>query len=274
MSGAAKTIVITGASSGIGKSTARLFADKGWNVVATMRDPAAEKDLTETATLKRFALDVQDPASIRAAVSAATDAFGRIDVWLNNAGYGAFGPVEAGSREQIQRQFDVNVFGLIACVQAVAPHFRANRSGVLINVSSIGGLLTVPGFSVYNASKFAVESLSEGLWYELGRFGIKVKLIEPGAIRTDFGGRSMDAWDISSLPDYAGFMDKVKATRARFVKGSSAPDLVAKAIFEAAIDPSDRLRYLVGPDAKRIWRVRRWLGSRTQMRIVRRLFGL
>jgi NAD(P)-dependent dehydrogenase (short-subunit alcohol dehydrogenase family) len=274
MSVAAKTLVITGASSGIGKATARLFANKGWNVVATMRDPAAEKDLAETATLKIAALDVQDPASIRVAVSAAIDAFGKIDVWLNNAGYGAFGPVEAGSREQIQRQFDVNFFGLIACVQAVAPHFRAKRSGVLINVSSIGGLLTVPGFSVYNASKFAVESLSEGLWYELGTFGIKVKLIEPGAIRTDFGGRSMDAWDIASLPDYAGFMDRVKATRARFVKGSSAPALVAGTIFEAANDPSDRLRYLVGPDAKRIWPVRRWLGSRTQMRIMRRVFGL
>src|SRR5579872_2128230 len=197
MSDHAKTIVITGASSGIGKATARLFADKGWNVVATMRDPAAEKDLVETATLKLAALDVQDPAGIRAAVSTAIAAFGKIDVWLNNAGYGAFGPVEAGSREQIQRQFDVNFFGLIACVQAVGPHFRANRSGVLINVSSVGGLLTVPGFSVYNASKFAVESLSEGLWYELGTFGIKVKLIEPGAIRTDFGGRSMDAWDLS-----------------------------------------------------------------------------
>lgn len=274
MSDNAKTIVVTGASSGIGKATARLFAEKGWNVAATMRDPIAEKDLAETAKLKLFALDVQDPASIRAAVSAAVAAFGKIDVWLNNAGYGAFGPVEAGSPEQIRRQFDVNFFGLIACVQAIAPHFRANRSGALINVSSIGGLLTVPGYSVYNASKFAVESLSEGLWYELGTFGIKVKLIEPGAIRTDFGGRSMDAWDIASLPDYAGFMDKVKATRARFVKGSSAPDLVAGTIFEAANDPSDRLRYLVGPDAKRIWPVRRWLGYRAQMKIMRRVFGL
>jgi NAD(P)-dependent dehydrogenase (short-subunit alcohol dehydrogenase family) len=157
------TIVITGASSGIGKATARLFADKGWNVVATMRHPAHETDLRESAKLKLVALDVQDPASPPAAVAAAIDAFGRIDVWLNNAGYGAFGPVEAGTREQIQRQFDVNVFGLIACVQAIAPHFRANKAGVLINVSSIGGLMTVPSYGVYNASKFAVEGLSEGL---------------------------------------------------------------------------------------------------------------
>ena len=274
MNDQAKTIVVTGASSGIGKATARLFLDKGWNVVATMRNPAAEKDLVESAKLKLVALDVQDPASVRAAAAAAIGAFGKVDVWLNNAGYGAFGPVEAGSREQIQRQYDVNVFGLIECVQAIAPHFRANRAGVIINVSSIGGLLTVPGYGVYNSSKFAVEGLSEGLWYELGTFGIRVKLIEPGAIRTDFGGRSMDAWDISKLPDYSGFMEKVKATRENFVKNSSTPELVAGVIFEAANDPSERLRYLAGPDAKRLWPVRRWLGRRIQMKIVRRVFKL
>jgi len=271
---ATRTIVITGASSGIGKATARLFADKGWNVVATMRNPAAEKDLRETAKLKLAALDVQDPASPRAAVAAAIDAFGRIDVWLNNAGYGAFGPVEAGTREQIQRQFDVNFFGLIACVQAIAPHFRANKAGVLINVSSIGGLMTIPSYGVYNASKFAVEGLSEGLWYELGTFGVKVKLIEPGAIKTEFGGRSMDAWDLSTLPDYADFMAKVKAARANYVKNSSAPELVAGVIYEAATDPSDTLRYLAGPDAKRFWPVRRWLGYKFQMKMVKRAFKL
>ena len=271
---AAKTIVITGASSGIGKATARLFADKGWNVVATMRNPAAEQDLRETAQLKRVALDVQDPDSPRAAVAAAIEAFGRIDVWLNNAGYGAFGPVEAGTRAQIQRQFDVNVFGVIACVQAIAPHFRANKAGVLINVSSIGGLMTAPSYSVYNASKFAVEGLSEGLWYELGVFGIKVKLVEPGAIKTDFGGRSLDAWDLSNLPDYAGFMAKVRAARANFVKNSSTPELVAGVIYEAATDPGDTLRYLAGPDAKRFWPVRRWLGYKMQMKLVKRAFKL
>jgi NAD(P)-dependent dehydrogenase (short-subunit alcohol dehydrogenase family) len=190
----AKTIVITGASSGIGKATARLFLSKGWNVVATMRNPAIERDLAEQARLKLLALDVQDPESPKAAVAEAIEAFGGIDVWLNNAGYRAFGPVEAGKREQVERQFDVNVFGLIGCVQAVAPHFRQRRAGVLINVSSIGGIMTLPGYSVYHSSKFAVEGLSEGLWYELGTLGIKVKVIEPGAIKTDFGGRSMDAW--------------------------------------------------------------------------------
>jgi NAD(P)-dependent dehydrogenase (short-subunit alcohol dehydrogenase family) len=274
MTEGAKTIVITGASSGIGKATARLFAQRGWNVVAAMRQPGAETELVEGERLKLLPIDVQDPASVRAAVAAAVAAFSTIDVWLNNAGYGAFGPVEAGSRAQIQRQFDVNVFGLIECVQAIAPHFRANRAGVLINVSSTGGLLTSPGFSVYNSSKFALEGLSEGLWYELGAFGIKVKLIEPGVIKTDFGGRSLDVWDLSNLPDYTSLMERVRAARERFTRNPSAPELVAATIFKAAHDRSDRLRYLVGADARQAWRIRRWLGYRAQMRVVRKLFGL
>ncbi len=160
------------------------------------------------------------------------------------------------------------------CVQAIAPHFRANRAGVLINVSSIGGLMTVPGYSVYNSSKFAVEGLSEGLWYELGLFGIKVKLIEPGAIKTNFGGRSMEMLDISEQPDYASFMERLKAGRAKLIKNPGAPTLVAGTIFAAANDGSDRLRYLVGADAKRIWRLRRWLGYRGQMHVLRKAFGL
>jgi NAD(P)-dependent dehydrogenase (short-subunit alcohol dehydrogenase family) len=270
----ANTIVITGASSGIGKATAKLFLAKGWNVVATMRNPAAEKDLIESAHLKLVSLDVQDRESPNAAVAQVIKAYGRIDVWLNNAGYGAFGPVEAGTREQIQRQFDVNVFGLIACVQAVAPHFRQRKAGVLINVSSIGGMMTVPAYSVYNSSKFAVEGLSEGLWYELGTFGIRVKVIEPGAIRTEFGGRSMDRWDISALPDYGLFMDKVKAARDNFVRKSSTPELVAEVIYKAATDPRDRMRYLAGSDARRFVPLRRLLGAGPMMKMVRRMFKL
>jgi NAD(P)-dependent dehydrogenase (short-subunit alcohol dehydrogenase family) len=267
-----KTIVITGASSGIGKAATRLFLDRSWNVVATMRNPAAEKDLKESARLKFAALDVQDPEGPKAAVAEGIKAFGRIDVWLNNAGYGAFGPVEAGTLEQIRRQFDVNVFGLVACVQAVAPHFRANRAGVLINVSSIGGIMTVPAFSVYNSTKFAVEGLSEGLWYELGGFGIKVKVIEPGAIKTEFGGRSADVWDVSRVPDYAPFMDKVNAARAKYTQNSSPPELVAEVIYKAAIDPSDRMRYPAGPDASRFIPLRRLLGAGATMKMIKRRF--
>jgi len=274
MTDKAKTVVVTGASSGIGKATAQFFAKKGWSVVATMRKPAAETDLIETANLKLVPLDVQDSASVKAAVETALTAFGTIDVWVNNAGYGAFGPIEAASRAQVQRQYDVNVFGLLECVQAIAPHFRAQRAGVLINVTSVGGLVASPGYGIYNSSKFAAEGLSEALWYELGALGIKVKLVEPGVTKTAFGGRSMDVLDFSNLPDYTQLMKKIQAARARFTKNQATPELVAATIFDAANDRSDRLRYLVGADAKRLWLLRRWLGPRMQTRLVRNLLKI
>lgn len=272
MTQTAKTVVITGASSGIGKATARRFASGGWNVVAAMREPALETDLAETGSMKLVAIDVRDAASVKAAVAAAIAAFGRIDVWINNAGYGTFGPVEAASQEQVQRQYEVNVFGMIHCVKAVVPHFRAHRAGVIVNVGSTGGLMAFPAYTLYNSTKFAVEGLSEGLWHELGRFGIRVKLVEPGLTRTDFGRRSMDVLDHSALPAYAPMMAAIDAVRRKNVPRASPPELVAHAIFAAANDTGDRLRYRVGADATRLWRLRRWLGAQTQMRIVRRVF--
>ncbi|MFL9924467.1 SDR family oxidoreductase [Herbaspirillum lusitanum] len=270
MTDIAKTVVITGSSSGIGKATAQVFARAGWNVVAAMRLPAVEKDLVETDRLKLVALDVQDAASVTAAVATSISAFSKIDVWINNAGYGTFGPIEAASQAQVQRQYDVNVFGVIHCVKAIAPHFRSNREGVIINVSSIGGLMALPAYTLYNSTKFAVEGLSEGLWYELSRFGIRVKIVEPGLTKTNFGSSSMDLLDHSELPAYEQMMEAINAARKDNVSRSSSPELVANTIFEAANDPGDRLRYLVGADAKRLWRLRRWIGAQTQMRIVRR----
>lgn len=272
MTDKSKTIVVTGASSGIGKATVQVFARNGWNVIAAMRQPDSEKDLVENDRLKLLALDVQDTVSIKRAVAAAVSAFNRIDAWVNNAGYGTFGPVEAASSAQVQRQYDVNVFGLIECVKAIAPHFRANRAGVLVNVSSAGGLIAFPAYTLYNSSKFAVEGLSEGLWHELGRFGIQVKLIEPGLTKTDFGSRSMEVLDHSAHPDYAQMMEGINAARKRNARRSSIPEAVASKIFEAANDPSDRLRYVIGNDAKQLWRLRKWLGDQARMRIIRRLF--
>jgi NAD(P)-dependent dehydrogenase (short-subunit alcohol dehydrogenase family) len=263
-----KIVVITGASSGIGKATAQLFAGKAWNVLATMRQPAAQADLIPSANLKFVELDVEKPATIHAAVEEAITSFGRVDVWVNNAGYGMFGPVEAASSHKIQQQFDVNVFGLFQCVKAITPQFRANRSGVVINVTSAGGLAASPAYAIYNSSKFAVEGLSEGLWYELGSLGVKVKLVEPGVTKTDFGGRSMDVLDYPSQSDCIGLMEKVNAFRAKMIKSPRSPELVAATIFAAANDSSDRLRYLSGSDARRRWFIRRWLGSRMQMRLM------
>lgn len=163
-----KTILITGASSGIGKITAKYFQEKGWNVVATMRTPEKEEELIPLDNVLVTRLDVQDSASIKDAVSAGIEKFGKIDVLLNNAGYGAYGPLEATPMEKIRRQFNVNVIGLMETIKAVLPHFRANKDGIIINISSIGGKMTFPLGSLYHGSKFAVEGLSEALSFEMG----------------------------------------------------------------------------------------------------------
>ena len=170
----ANTILITGASSGIGKSTAKYFQEKGWNVVATMRNPQADTELTELENVLVTRLDVQDSDSIARAVRLSIETFGKIDVLLNNAGYGAFGVLEATPMEKIRRQFDVNVFGLVETTKAVIPHFRAKRSGTIINVSSIGGKVTFPLGSLYHATKFAVEGLSEAMSYEMAPIGVRM----------------------------------------------------------------------------------------------------
>ena len=174
-----KTILITGASSGIGKATARLFQRTGWNVVATMRSPDNETELGTLENTLVTRLDVTEPASIDEAVEAAIDRFGTIDVLLNNAGYGAYGPLEAFPMERIKRQFDTNVIGLIATTQSALRHMRAARSGIIVNISSIGGQMTFPLGTLYHGTKFAVEGLSEALHYELEPLGIRVKIIEP-----------------------------------------------------------------------------------------------
>lgn len=271
-----KTILITGASTGIGRDTALYFAQKGWNVAATMRNPGKAEGITENENLKIFALDVQDKNTIQKGVDQTISAFGQIDVLLNNAGYGAAGVLEAGTDEQIRRQFDVNFFGLIDVTKAVLPYMKKQKQGVVINISSVGGLMTIPLFSLYNASKFAVEGLSEGLFYELAPFGIKVKLIEPGGVATDFSGRSLDMWDASKMPEYQGFIDKVVSvmTNPKRQAGYATATEAAEVIYKAATDESNTLRYLVGKDAKQFWMIRRWLGYKTQMRLLKNYMGI
>jgi len=155
-----KTILITGTSTGLGRATAKIFQSKGWNVIATMRNPSDESELTQLERTLVTRLDVQDIPSIKSAVDAGLAKFGRIDALVNNAGYGAYGPLEATPLDKIRRQFDVNVLGLLATTQALLPHFRANRSGTIINISSIGGRMTFPLGTLYHGTKFAVEGLS------------------------------------------------------------------------------------------------------------------
>jgi NAD(P)-dependent dehydrogenase (short-subunit alcohol dehydrogenase family) len=256
-----RTVLITGCSSGFGEATARLFAGEGWNVIATMRRPEEGQPLAAQANVLVAKLDVQDRASIDAAVAAAIARFGRIDALVNNAGFGLSGVFEATPREKILEQFEVNVFGVMDVTRAVLPHFRANRSGVIVNVSSGAGVYALPLISLYCASKFALVGFSESLACELAGVGVKVKIVEPGGvISTDFGKRTgAEAMTIRPPADYAPFLTAANEVFAglRAARGAATAEDVAAVIFEAATDESDRLRYLGTQDIKPMVTARR-----------------
>lgn len=268
------TILITGASSGIGKATAKYFQAKGWNVVATMRSPKKEQELNTLDNVLVTRLDVLDVASIDAAMAAGVEAFGKIDVLLNNAGYGAYGPLEAFPRENIIRQFNTNVIGLLDVTRAALPHFRANKGGTIINVSSIGGKMTFPLGSLYHGTKFAVEGISEALAYEVEPLGIKMKIVEPGMIATDFAGRSFDFQHNPELTAYQGVVDKVMAGFANAGAQTSPAELVADVIYTAATDGSNQLRYRAGADAHQLLDARKALGDDDFIQNIKNQFQL
>lgn len=270
----AETILITGASSGIGRATALLFAGRGWNVVATMRDPSAAAELSSHDNVLVAPLDVTDGASIAGAVDVAFARFGHIDVLVNNAGFAVIGALEAIPLDTIKRQFAVNVFGLMSATQAVLPHFRDRSRGLIINVSSIVGRFTYPLGSVYDASKFAVEGFSEALRFELAAIGVRVKLIEPGLIATDFGTRSMEFLNDEALAPYQPVVEAMGRMAARFMEAAEPAELVADTIWTAAHDPEDRLRYPAGEAARRA--IEEWvrLGDERFHALTRDRFGL
>lgn len=245
-----KTILITGASSGIGKETAKFFQSKGWNVVATMRNPEKETELTHLDNVLVTKLDVLDIVSINEAVQKGIKTFGTIEVLLNNAGYGAYGPLESFPRESILRQFNTNVIGLLDVTRALLPHFRENKNGIIINVSSMGGKITFPLGSLYHGTKFAVEGISESLRYEVEQFGGRVKIIEPGAIATDFAGRSFDFSNDETLTAYQSIVTKIMTAFPQMIQNAASTDVVTKVIYQAATDGTNRLRYMAGKDAK------------------------
>ena len=253
------TILITGASSGIGKITAKYFAERGWNVAATMRTPEKETELNQIANIKLYHLDVTNDDSITQAINSIVKDFGKIDVLLNNAGYGAVGVFEKATREQIQKQFDTNVFGVMNVTRQILPYFRAQKGGTIINVSSMGGRLTFPLYSVYHATKWALEGWAESLQFEVRQFGIRIKNIEPGAIKTDFLVRSMDLFTKESLKDYDRYEEIANKNMDESYK--SAPDgtVVAKTIFRAANDSSYKLRYPASGQASMFLFLRRLL---------------
>lgn len=268
------TILITGASSGIGKATATLFHDKGWNVVATMRSPDNETELGQLDNVRLARLDVTDGESITAAVADGLDAFGRIDALLNNAGYGAYGPLEAFPMDRIERQFDTNVLGLLAVTKAVLPHFRRQKSGTIVNISSIGGQMTFPLGTLYHGTKFAVEGLSEALHFEMEAIGVKVKIVEPGAIATDFAGRSFDFHNDESMTEYQDLVQKLMAGFGSVLSNASPPSLVAEVIWTAVTDGTATLRYRAGPDAVELLDNRKKLDDATFIGGLKAQFGL
>jgi NAD(P)-dependent dehydrogenase (short-subunit alcohol dehydrogenase family) len=240
----AKTILITGASSGIGRATALHFAEKGWNVAATMRDPLNADSVLQHPQISLFALDVTNADSIARALAGTLNRYQKIDVLLNNAGYGLFGPMEAIETQQLQQQFATNLFGLVGITQQVLPIMRGAGQGLIINVSSIIGRMALPYASSYIATKFAVEGLSESMRYELEPFHIRVKLIEPGSISTEFGKGSMQ---MAVSDPYRASMTKFLGIFKKSNAAGAKPEEVAKVIYRAANDPSHRLRYLAKP---------------------------
>ena len=264
-----KTILITGASSGIGKATAIYFAQRGWNVAATMRTPEREQELVKYPNIKLFRLDVTNEESIALAITNAIKAFGQVDVLLNNAGYGGVGVFEAATKEQIQQQFDTNVFGLMNTIREILPYFRERRSGTIINITSVGGIITFPTYSIYHASKWAVEGFAEALQFELRPFNIRVKNIEPGAIKTDFYDRSQVLFAKEGLTDYNAYETITVANTQEAGANAPGPEVVAKAVWKAATDSSYRLRYPAGVQASILLFVRRILPFRLFRSMVR-----
>ncbi len=254
-----RTIFITGSSSGLGRATAKLFASKGWKVIATMRNPDKETELDKLPGVVLLPLDVTDPSQIRRAVDEAL-AMGGVGVVFNNAGYGMAGPLEGLTDEQIVRMVDTNLMGAIRTTKAFVPCFREKGAGLFINTTSIGGLITVPFNSLYHATKWALEGWSESLAFELRQFGIGLKTVEPGGMKTDFFTRSFDTGRHEA---YDKLVDKVMSviTDPKQMETYSSPEQIAEVVYEAATDGKDQLRYVAGEDAKATYAMRLQVGD-------------
>ncbi len=245
-----KSVLITGCSTGgIGQATARQLAAKGYNVFATVRNAAKAGDLASTDNVTVLELDVRDQASVDAALSQAGD----VDILINNAGFEVWGPLEEMTVDDLKDQFETNVYGPFRLMSAVAPGMRTREDGVIVNVSSIAGRVGAPLNGLYASSKWALEALSETLKFELGHFGVRVHLIEPGGVETPFGDnrRLVGAAAGEESPYTAMVQDWEKGAAKLSEAGGSQASDVADAIIEA-IETGDKFRYPVGPDANMV----------------------
>ena len=269
----AKTIFITGTSTGLGRLTALHFAKNGWNVAATMRNPEKETAFAAFPNIKVFKLDVTQMDSVVSAVEDAIAAFGVVDVIVNNAGIGMYGALELTADADINKQFDVNVKGVINVIRAFLPHLRANRSGKIINISSVMGISTaLPLGSLYNMSKFALEGLTEGLTFELKPLNIDLHLVEPGGFGSAFGENvTFSRSDI--IKDYDVITDKVSKVMASATtdpKVDAQP--IADEIYALATGKSTAFRTVVGKDAKMVMLLRKLLPIKTFLNLLGKKF--
>jgi NAD(P)-dependent dehydrogenase (short-subunit alcohol dehydrogenase family) len=251
-----RAVLITGCSTGIGRATAQHFAEKGWTTYATARRPETLREL-ESVGCRTLALDVCDEESMASAVKEVEREEGAVGVLVNNAGYSLTAPIEEAPMDEVRRQFETNVFGLVRMAQLVLPGMRAQGWGRIVNVSSMGGKLTFPGMGFYHGTKYAVEAISDALRYEVRPFGVKVVVIEPGLIRTAFSdtatGHAADALDVGS--PYAEFHTKVVDRVTGSYEGAmgmmaTGPETVARAIERAASSSRPRPRYIITVGAK------------------------
>lgn len=270
-----KTVLITGCSTGLGNTAAKKFADEGWNVVATMRKPDQSLATEHPERIAVTALDITDPASIEAAIAAGVARFGKIDAVVNNAGVSVISVFEATPMNAIRGVFETNVFGTMNVIQAITPYFRGQGGGIIVNVTSNIGFSSFPLFSVYAASKHAVEGLSESLAYELESQNISLKLVEPGSmLSTNFGANTMSASQDASVPEsYKPYFDHMMQCMMSFPFGNADVNKVAEQIYAAANDESDRLRFLSGPDAEETARLRWTTSEDAYMTAMRELLG-
>lgn len=250
------TILITGCSSGFGHSTAALFLTRGWNVIATMRNPKREF-LPESERLLQTSLDVTQPASIETAIAQGVACFGKIDVVVNNAGIGLFGAHEATTNEVVREVFETNTFGVMEVSRAITPHMRKRGSGTIINVTSSVGIAPMPLVAAYTASKYAIEGFSEALAYELETLGIRVKLVQPGfAPSTRFAANSGTRCDNLIPPAYGPLAGRYLKSVQENPGGHTTSQDVAEKVYEAATDGRNQLRYPAGADSMMLaeWR--------------------
>ncbi len=246
--------LITGVSSGFGRALSELILEKGGKVAGTVRKEADKVEFEKLAPGRAFGilLDVTDEAAVHRGVKEAEEKLGGIEVLVNNAGYGFEGALEETTLADFRQQFDVNVFGVVAVIQATLPYLRSRRAGHIFNVSSIGGLTAFPGISAYHGSKFALEGISESLAKEVKHLGIKVTIIEPGGFRTDWAGRSMKHAE-HAIADYESSAGAFRNSLAeRNGRQAGDPRKAAAAILLVAESPEPPLRLLLGPDALRL----------------------